>query len=64
MNAFAQAWRVFAEALGIIRKRNEDKNAPDVKQAAKAAHESKAQSRTQQALERRDLESLRKEASE
>lgn len=62
--AIGQALRLFAETIGLISKRNDLNNAPDVRRRAVQQSEADADSKTVKAIEERDLKTLRNEASE
>lgn len=64
MNVIAQIARAVAEALGLINRRHDAKNAADVKARAKAQGEVKADNRMEDAVKNRDVESVRNEIAE
>jgi hypothetical protein len=55
---------ILASVLGIARKRNEDANTAPMKARAEAQNAVKADDATAKAIAARDLEQLRKDASE
>ncbi len=57
---FAQAMRAVAEALGIIAKRQELNNTPEMIAAKKAQAEVDAKNRVEKAVEKEDAEEIRK----
>lgn len=56
--------RIGASLLGIAEKRQSDNNTPEMKARQKAQSEVDADSMTAGAIEKRDLNELRKESSE
>lgn len=50
--------------FGYMRERMAAKNAPDVKEAQKGQHEVEAVSRVEKAVDKRDIETIRKEIAE
>jgi hypothetical protein len=55
---------IAASLLGIARRRNEDKNAPDVKAAAKAQQEVDQEGKETKAVAEQDADAVRKGLSE
>ncbi len=60
----AAAFRTLAETLGLIRRRNDLRNANDVKQGAIQRSEAGEQAKDIEAVARGDLEEMRRRASE
>lgn len=56
--------RAVAEVFGLINKRTDLKNAPDVKQAAKANNENAEVERETQAIANKDVKAIRNNLSE
>jgi hypothetical protein len=53
-----------AQVFGYAKQRDAEKNAPDMRQAAVAKDEAAAVDQTRAALAKKNLDELRKEASE
>lgn len=64
MGWITQALRVLAETLGLVNRRTDLKNAPDVRDRAKAQQEANAVATTETAVKSGDVEQLRKELAE
>jgi hypothetical protein len=58
------ALKIVGSLLGICEKRQADNNSPEMKKRAQAQDENKAQDATAEAVAKRDMERLRREASE
>lgn len=58
---FATALRLIAEGLGIISKRQELNNSPEMQEAAKRKAEQKALDNRVRAVSEKDLEKTRRE---
>lgn len=64
MDWITQALRTLAEALHLVNKRTDLKNAPDVRDRAKAQQEVDKAAEINKAIRDRDLEKLRKLGAE
>lgn len=64
MNFLGPLFRFLAEACGIISKRSDLRNAPDVKTAAKAQEAVNENNRMENALKNKDVDEIRKICAE
>jgi thioredoxin reductase len=64
MGWLASALKALAETLHLINRRNELKNAPDVRDRAKAQQQVNRDAEIDEAIRTRDLEKLRKMGAE
>ena len=64
MNTIGQFFRMIAEALGIVAKRQELKNAADVKAAAKAQQERESADEAARIVDERNADEIRKKLSD
>jgi hypothetical protein len=64
LEMLSNAFGAIKEVFGFVRQKDAEKNAPEIVQAKKAADEAAALDKTREALAKKDLDELRKEAAE